>query len=33
MEVTVIVGGIIAIIFAVIAFLTRHDKSQEKKGD
>ena len=30
MEVTVIVGGIIAIIFALIAILTRDKKPQEK---
>jgi hypothetical protein len=29
MEVTVIVGGIIAIVFAIVAFLTRHDKPEK----
>jgi len=29
MEVTVIVGGIIAIIFTLFAFLTRHDKPEK----
>jgi hypothetical protein len=29
MEIVIIIGGIIAIVFTIVAFLTRHDKPEK----